>query len=81
MNPNELMVSLERQLKPYRGEFPLVPVAAAGSPGPRWPGWSSVWAAAEESRWRDGFALQRVLSGALNAAFISSLVTSRGLSY
>ena len=53
MNPNELMVSLERQLKPYRGEFPSFPrLPQEGLPRTEVAGLVERLAAAEESRWR-----------------------------
>lgn len=35
MDPDELMASLERQLKPYRGEFPSGNYRRTAWPGPR----------------------------------------------
>ncbi len=64
MDPAGLMADLERQLKPYRGEFPSFP---------RLPGDGLVrtevaelierLAGVEESRWRDGFASGAVYHG------------------
>ena len=64
MNPNELMVSLEQQLKPYRGEYPSFPrLPQEGLARTEVAGLVERLATAEESRWRDGFASGAVYHG------------------
>ena len=64
MDPDELMASLERQLKPYRGEFPSFPqLPEDGLARTEVAGLVERLAAAEESRWRDGFASGAVYHG------------------
>jgi sphinganine-1-phosphate aldolase len=64
MDPNELMASLELQLKPYRGEFPSFPqLPEDGLARAEVTGLVERLAAAEESRWRDGFASGAVYHG------------------
>ncbi len=64
MDPADLMASLERQLKPYRGvlrSFPQLP--EEGLAAAEVAGLVERLAAAEESRWRDGFASGAVYHG------------------
>jgi sphinganine-1-phosphate aldolase len=64
MDPDELMDSLRRQLKPYRDEFPSFPrLPADGLARAEVAGLVERLAAAEESRWRDGFASGAVYHG------------------
>jgi len=64
MDPDELMASLERQLKPYRGEFPSFPrLPEEGLARTEVAQLIERLAAVEESRWRDGFASGAVYHG------------------
>jgi glutamate/tyrosine decarboxylase-like PLP-dependent enzyme len=61
---DELIAALERQLKPYRGELPAFPrLPERGVPRAEVAGLIERLAAAEESRWRDGFASGAVYHG------------------
>jgi sphinganine-1-phosphate aldolase len=61
---DELMAALERHLKPYRGQLPSFPrLPADGVPREEVAGLVERLAAAEESRWRDGFASGAVYHG------------------
>ncbi len=66
MDPTELMASLEHLLKPYR-DRPDVPsfaqLPADGLPRPEVEGLVERLAAAEEPRWRDGYASGAVYHG------------------
>jgi sphinganine-1-phosphate aldolase len=60
----ELIAALERQLKPYRGELPAFPrLPAEGVPRAEVTALIERLAAAEESRWRNGFASGAVYHG------------------
>jgi glutamate/tyrosine decarboxylase-like PLP-dependent enzyme len=64
MDPGELMTSLERQLKPYRGEFESFgKMPRDGLPRDEVAVLVERLAEAEESRWRDGFASGAVYHG------------------
>jgi sphinganine-1-phosphate aldolase len=61
---DELMAALERQLKPYRGELPSFPrLPEDGVPRAEVAGLIERLAAAEESRWRNGYASGAVYHG------------------
>ena len=63
-DPGELMIGLERQLKPYRGEHAsFAELPADGLPRSEVAGLVESLARAEESRWRDGFASGAVYHG------------------
>jgi sphinganine-1-phosphate aldolase len=63
-DPGELMIGLERQLKPYRGEYAsFAELPADGLPRSEVAGLVESLARAEESRWRDGFASGAVYHG------------------
>ncbi len=62
--PGEFMASLDAQLKPYRGEFPSFRrLPEDGLPRDEVAGLVERLAAAEEHRWRDGFASGAVYHG------------------
>ena len=64
MDADELVAALERQLKPYRGELPSFPrLPEDGVPRAEVAGLVERLAAAEESRWRNGFASGAVYHG------------------
>ena len=64
MEADELIAALERQLKPYRGELPAFSrLPAEGVPRDEVAGLIERLAAAEESRWRNGFASGAVYHG------------------
>jgi glutamate/tyrosine decarboxylase-like PLP-dependent enzyme len=61
---DELVAALERQLKPYRGELPSFPqLPEDGVPRAEVAGLIERLAAAEESRWRNGYASGAVYHG------------------
>jgi len=61
---DELIAALERHLKPYRGKLPSFPrLPADGVPRDEVARLVERLAAAEESRWRDGFASGAVYHG------------------
>jgi len=61
---DELVAALERQLKPYRGELPSFPrLPEDGLPRAEVTGLVERLAAAEESRWRNGYASGAVYHG------------------
>ena len=82
MDPAELMASLERQLKPYRGvlqSFPQLP--PEGLAAAEVTGIVERLAAAEESRWRDGFASGAVYHGdPEHVAFLNRVYASQSQS-
>ena len=64
MEADELTAALERHLKPYRGKLPSFPrLPADGVPRDEVARLVERLAAAEESRWRDGFASGAVYHG------------------
>jgi glutamate/tyrosine decarboxylase-like PLP-dependent enzyme len=64
VDAGELMAALERHLKPYRGTWPSFPrLPEAGLPRDEVAGLVERLAAAEESRWRDGYASGAVYHG------------------
>jgi len=64
VDPDELMAALERQLKPYRGEFPaFAELPPEGVPRAEVAGLVERLARAEEPRWREGFASGAVYNG------------------
>ncbi|HEY2305279.1 MAG TPA: aminotransferase class V-fold PLP-dependent enzyme, partial [Streptosporangiaceae bacterium] len=64
MEADELVAALERQLKPYRGELPSFPrLPEDGVPRAEVAGLVERLAAAEESRWRNGYASGAVYHG------------------
>ncbi len=63
-DPDDLMASLERHLKPYRGEIAaFAELPSDGLPRDEVAGLIERLARAEESRWRDGFASGAVYHG------------------
>ena len=82
MEPDELMAALERQLKPYRGELPSFPrLPEDGVPRAEVAGLVERLAAAEESRWRDGFASGAVYHGAPeHVAFLNRVYAAQSQS-
>ncbi len=63
-DPTELMSSLERQLKPYRGRFPsFAEMPVEGLPRTEVAELVEQLARTEESRWRDGYASGAVYHG------------------
>jgi len=61
---DELVAALQRQLKPYRGELPSFPrLPEDGVPRAEVAGLIERLAAAEESRWRNGYASGAVYHG------------------
>jgi len=64
MDPGELMTSLERQLKPYRGKLEtFAEMPPEGRPREEVAELVEQLARTEESRWRDGFASGAVYHG------------------
>ena len=64
MEADELVAALERQLKPYRGKLPSFPrLPEDGVPRAEVAGLVERLAAAEESRWRNGYASGAVYHG------------------
>ena len=64
MEADELVAALQRQLKPYRGELPSFPrLPEDGVPRAEVAGLIERLAAAEESRWRNGYASGAVYHG------------------
>jgi sphinganine-1-phosphate aldolase len=64
IDPAELMADLDRQLKPYRGEFPSFPqLPEDGLARTQVSEVIERLAGVEESRWRDGFASGAVYHG------------------
>jgi len=64
MEPDELIATLDRQLKPYRGEWPAYPqLPEEGVPRAEVAGLIERLATAEEARWRDGYASGAVYHG------------------
>jgi len=82
VEPDELMAALERQLKPYRGELPSFPrLPEDGVPRAEVAGLVERLAAAEESRWRDGFASGAVYHGAPeHVAFLNRVYAAQSQS-
>ena len=82
MDPDELMASLERQLKPYRGEFPSFPrLPEEGLARTDVAQLVERLAAVEESRWRDGFASGAVYHGdPEHVAFLNRVYASQSQS-
>src|SRR6516165_5758476 len=76
------MAALERQLKPYRGELPSFPrLPEDGVPHAEVAGLVERLAAAEESRWRDGFASGAVYHGAPeHVAFLNRVYAAQSQS-
>ena len=63
-DPDDLMGNLEHQLKPYRGRFPsFATLPKVGMDTDEVAGLVEALAAAEEHRWRDGFASGAVYHG------------------
>ena len=64
MEPDELIAALDRQLKPYRGELPAYPrLPEDGVPRAEVARLIERLAAAEDARWRDGYASGAVYHG------------------
>jgi len=64
VEPDELIAALDRQLKPYRGELPAYPrLPEDGVPRAEVAALIERLAAAEEARWRDGYASGAVYHG------------------
>ncbi len=81
-DPGDLMARLDQQLKPYRGEFPsFARLPADGVPRAEVAGLVERLAAAEESRWRDGFASGAVYHGdPAHVAFLNRVYAAQSQS-
>jgi sphinganine-1-phosphate aldolase len=81
-DPGELMASLERQLKPYRGKFESFrKLPPDGLPREEVAGLVEHLAEGEESRWRDGFASGAVYHGdPAHVAFLNRIYAAQSQS-
>ncbi len=81
-DPADLMASLEKQLKPYRGEFPSFPrLPENGMARTEVAELVERLAAVEDARWRDGYASGAVYHGdAEHVAFLNRVYSAQSQS-